>query len=485
MQHEGCPRISMNILPSRVIDVEKMCLHETEGRETGNYVALSYCWGGDQKVKTTKENIASKKISIELENLPRTLQDAIQICRQLAIRYLWIDALCIIQNNDDDKAGELSQMALIYNRATLVVSASRAESVYDGFLADIKVYPAEAIMLPARFSTTCEGEIGIIKVSTENSGLEPINKRGWTYQEISLASRALIYTNQGIIWQCNAVWDRLVYDGIQMNSHPSEDMVVAYKEFRAGPFQAIEWDQAVRIYTLRSLTCPDDRLEALAGLATVAAEMWNSRYYAGLWEYDMARQLGWRVDNSALFYDWKWLKPQDPSWSWASVDAPVCDVVLFVRSETPRGARVISCEVTLAHPENPFGQVLSGRLTLEGFMVEAQYAEPSWLDDTCMDLDGEPINEEDLDGMWCLLLGCAPDNGMGDPLPQWDGIFLASLPDGTFQRLGVFRQDLERQHVLYDEEGFDEHYAELQGEKAIGPAAEFPMEGSRRTVVIV
>ena len=102
------------------------------------------------------------------------------------------------------------------------------------------------------------------------------------FQEISLASRALIYKNQGIIWQCNAVWDRLVYDDIQMNSHPSEDMVVAYKESRAGPFQAIEWDQAVRIYTLRSLTCPDDRLEALAGLATVTAEMWNSRYYAGL-----------------------------------------------------------------------------------------------------------------------------------------------------------------------------------------------------------
>ena len=153
MQHEGCPRISMNILPSRVIDVEKICLHETEGRETGNYVALSYCWGGDQKMKTTKENIASKKISIKLEHLPRTLQDAIQVCRQLAIRYLWIDALCIIQDNDDDKTRELSQMALIYNRATLVVSASRAQSVYDGFLVDIKGYPAEAIMLPARFST--------------------------------------------------------------------------------------------------------------------------------------------------------------------------------------------------------------------------------------------------------------------------------------------------------------------------------------------
>lgn len=113
MQHEGCPYSSMSLLPSRLIDVEKMCLNETEGRETGTYVALSYCWSGEQKVKTTEEIITLSKISIKLENLPWTFQDAIQVCRQLAIRYLWIDALCIIQDNDDDKARNLSLMALI------------------------------------------------------------------------------------------------------------------------------------------------------------------------------------------------------------------------------------------------------------------------------------------------------------------------------------------------------------------------------------
>ena len=109
-------------------------------------------------------------------------------------------------------------------------------------------------------------------------------------------------------------------------------------------------------------------------------------------------------------------------------------------------------------------------------MVEEQYAEPSWLYDTCMGSDSEPVNEEDIDGMWCLLLGYAPDNGMMDPLPQWDGIFLASLPDGTFQRLGVFRQDLDRWNFDYGEEAFHEYYAELEGEKVIGTEAEFPRE---------
>jgi len=63
--------------------------------------------------------------------------------------------------------------------------------------------------------------------------------------------------------------------------------------------------------------------------------------------------------------------------------------------------------------------------------------------------------------------------------------FLTSLPDGTFQRLGAFRQDLDRWNFNLGEVEFDEYYAELQGEKAIGPEAELPMERSRRTVVIV
>jgi hypothetical protein len=486
MQHEGCPRGKVNILPSRVIDVEIMCLHETEGRETGTYAALSYCWGGDQLVKTTSANIPSKRSGIALEGLPQTLQDAVQVCRQLTIRYLWIDALCIIQDDESDKAREISQMALIYNRATLVIAASRAKSVYDGFLADIEVHPEGAIMLPARFSKTCEGEIGILKVPMESSGREPLNQRGWTYQEISLASRALIYTEGGIIWQCNTIFDRLAFDGIQMGSHPSEDLVVATKEFEAGTLQRVEWDQVVRIYTLRSLTYPDDRLEAVAGIAAIAAPLWNSRYYAGLWEQDMEIQLGWRLDDSALLYDWKWREPQAPSWSWASVDGPVCNVVQFVRSETPRGARVISCEVTLAYPENSFGRVLSGRLTIEAFLVQARQANPSWLADTRMDSNAKSVKEEDLDDIWCLLLGCAPDNGMeADEFPQWDGLLLSCLPDGTFKRLGHFRQDLDRENWMDDEVSFDEYYSELEDEQLLGPEARFPVGGSRRTVIIV
>jgi hypothetical protein len=489
IQHEECPRGKVNLLPSRVIDVETMRLCKTGERETGTYAALSYCWGGDQLMKTTSHNISSKMRGIALEDLPPTQRDAVEVCIQLKIQYLWIDALCIIQDDKNDVAREISQMGMIYSRATLVIAASRAKSVYDGFLAEIVDYSQEAIMLPARFSPTCEGEIGILEVPMECSGREPLNQRGWTYQEISLASRALIYTDGGIIWQCNAFFDRWAFDGMQMGSHPSADLVLISKELRAGPLQRDIWDQLVRIYTLRTLTDLNDRLEALAGIAAMAASLWNSRYYAGLWEQDMESQLGWRLDKAEISDDWQLCGIKGPSWSWASVNGPVCNVVQWVRSEAPGGAKIISCEVTPTRHENPFGQVLSGRLTIEAFLIQERYADPSWLVDTCMDSDAKCQNEDDICDLWCLLLGCAPDNGMEpDGLPQWDGLLLKCLPDGTFKRLGHFSQDLDRELNEFwsdDKMGFEEYYAKLKDEQSLGSKARFPVKGSRRTVVIV
>ncbi|KAH8807415.1 heterokaryon incompatibility protein-domain-containing protein [Xylogone sp. PMI_703] len=488
-QHESCSRSKIGLLPSRVIDIEMMCLYETEKGETGTYAALSYCWGGDQEVKTTRANISSKKRGIATETLPQTLQDAVHVCMQLRIRYLWIDALCIMQGDEDDVAREISQMANIYNRATVVIAASRAKTVHDGFLADIGDYFSRPIMLPARCSATCEGYLGIIPVPTERSEDEPLNQRGWACQEISLARRALIYTEGGVIWQCNALFDRLAFDGIQIGSHPSEDLAVVAKELREGVFQEMLWDQLVKTYTLRSLTDPDDRLPALAGIAAIAAPMWNSRYYGGLWEHNMEGQLGWRLDKGAIragLTDYTWSSLEAPSWSWASVYGPVWNVASFNRSETPRGVKIISCQVTPAHPENPLGRVTAGRLTVEAFLVHARYADPSWLDDTCIDSDGTSATDEDLSKMWCLLLGCAAHNGMGpNDYPQWHGLLVSRLSDGSFKRLGHFSQDLDYENWLDEDEDFEEIYAELEARNAVGLDARFPTEGRRRRVVLV
>jgi len=151
-------------------------------------------------------------------------------------------------------------------------------------------------------------------------------------------------------------------------------------------------------------------------------------------------------------------------------------------------AQVMSCEVTPAHRENQFGRVLCGRLTIEAYLIKATHADLSWLADTCMDLDARSAKEDDYSKLWCLLLGCAPSNSMGtDGIPQWYGLLLSRLHDGTFKRLGCFSQDLDPDPDPWSdgEVSTEEYIAILKDEQSLGPEAKFPEGGQRRTVVIV
>ena len=100
--------------------------------EIGEYVALSYYWGGPQAVLTRIANIASNKQALPLDNFPPTLQNAIQVTKRLGSSCLWIDALCIIQDSTEDKAIEINKMGSIYRNATLTIFAANASSVNEG-----------------------------------------------------------------------------------------------------------------------------------------------------------------------------------------------------------------------------------------------------------------------------------------------------------------------------------------------------------------
>lgn len=78
--------------------------------ETGYYACLSYCWGGAQEYMTTRATLQSYVESLNLSSLAKTIQDAIKVTRMLHLRYLWIDALCIIQDDPDGKQKEMAYM---------------------------------------------------------------------------------------------------------------------------------------------------------------------------------------------------------------------------------------------------------------------------------------------------------------------------------------------------------------------------------------
>jgi hypothetical protein len=98
------------------------------------YIALSYCWGGAQKVVTRTDNIEAHKRYLPMDALSQSIVDAITVCRNLNFRYLWGDALCIVQDDEKEKLADIALMHEIYKKATVTIVAASAKSAEEGFL---------------------------------------------------------------------------------------------------------------------------------------------------------------------------------------------------------------------------------------------------------------------------------------------------------------------------------------------------------------
>src|SRR5690606_33344547 len=137
--HEACKRARTSHnrpLPKRVIYVGpednagiQLLVTETDipGLGSGEppvYLALSHCWGGSVHLDTRKATVAQRRANITWESLPPTFKDAVTVTRRLGFEYVWIDSLCIIQDDEKDWVNEAAKMASIYEGATIVLAAT-------------------------------------------------------------------------------------------------------------------------------------------------------------------------------------------------------------------------------------------------------------------------------------------------------------------------------------------------------------------------
>ncbi|KAH0565009.1 hypothetical protein GP486_001607, partial [Trichoglossum hirsutum] len=133
--HSNCPKPTDNYMPTRLVEISshtdqyRLKLQESKGSVTEPYVALSYCWGGDQPFKLTQKWLNEWIVDIPRDELPQTIKDAVAVCQKLGIRFFWVDSICIIQDDANDKAVEIAQMPHIYRNSTVTVAASRAATV--------------------------------------------------------------------------------------------------------------------------------------------------------------------------------------------------------------------------------------------------------------------------------------------------------------------------------------------------------------------
>jgi Heterokaryon incompatibility protein (HET) len=198
-QHQRCKITGDQQLPTRILDVGRSRSDEIVLRETvnqnGRYLCLSYCWGGEKFINTTRENIESHKKRIPWAMMPRTFQDAVEIARELEINYIWIDALCIVQDDRQDWEREAAKMAAIYHNSFLTIAATAAASPMAGLFcthAQINI-SSVSVQLVHHFPNS---------PTDDTSNRFPLLGRAWTYQERMLAPRVLHFGQKEIVWEC-------------------------------------------------------------------------------------------------------------------------------------------------------------------------------------------------------------------------------------------------------------------------------------------
>ncbi|KAK3331808.1 hypothetical protein B0T19DRAFT_472826 [Cercophora scortea] len=324
------------------------------------YTALSYCWGQGvrDKIELRQHTLATLLTSMPEDNLTRAHQDAIRFTRALGIRYLWIDALCIIQGDPADWARESKRMGSVYGGAQLTIIASRAADCADGFLANTYrstpndqnlplPCPLPCGVSPVTRSGPAMGTVYVTPPRSTTGG--PVDARGWCFQESLLAHRAVSFGTEQLLYSCRAA--KRYEDG-------ERTLISSAGSFRrlAGPDPGTKptvlraWYAMLQNFSARALTEPHDVFACIASLALIAHRVVGWRYLAGLWEGDMPRGLVWR-SQFRYFLPIKtetvWPRASGfrqgekkgeavrraPSWSWASVSGPVVWPAAVLRRE--------------------------------------------------------------------------------------------------------------------------------------------------------
>lgn len=199
-------------LPTRLIDIghqpdSKIKLYETrpDDKTDLKYIALSHQWGdptASNHFRTTTQNYAAHLNNIDFYKLPDTFKDAVTITRDMGIRYLWIDSICIIQGPDGDFNTESQKMEDVFSSAYCVIAASCARDQWDGFL---KNRPESDSRRFATFRKGGDPPFYVCQFLDDFNAdvLEgPLNKRGWVLQERVLARRTIFFTDKQIYWEC-------------------------------------------------------------------------------------------------------------------------------------------------------------------------------------------------------------------------------------------------------------------------------------------
>ncbi|KAH8742398.1 heterokaryon incompatibility protein-domain-containing protein, partial [Hyaloscypha finlandica] len=308
-------------------------------------------------------------------------QHAIDISRNLRLRYLWVDALCIIQDSDDDWKVEAAKMGSIYARSYLTIAADSARDASEGCFSireelQVSFYESKGTVEGGRESVLY---VPVDKVRNQprqgERRQDPLSKRGWTLQERILSPRILHYTSHQIYWECRS------------RPRIEDEPITLLCESPLWWFPTPKTRGLVRCLNLngtrdkvlsvcRKLSVSTDMLPAISGLARLVNSTINSEYLAGMWRDGLEWALLWfrtASENPPARSSSQRPEPEKyvaPSWSWASIASPV-DWRLNIQYQYPDVLPRFAIEETAVKlaGDDPFGIVESCSLRIRGVVL--------------------------------------------------------------------------------------------------------------------
>jgi len=431
-KHQLCVQAE-SPLPTRVLDLsgDDPVLVDTAGK-AAPYTILSYCWGAKHPPTTMLGTEAQMRSRIKFSELPATFKDAITITRDLGLRYLWIDSLCIIQDSINDWNLEAAQMKQYYRGAYLTISALSAADSYEGILQQRQSHVPHIKWLNSN-NVHVRPKLPSMGQVFENAIL---NKRGWTMQERLLSTRIIHFGTHELFWECATctrregsagesslddarfiretdtdlhskrllsmldVPEKMSNSSVPEGFSPSVlDTNMAEKADAA----MSSWRNVVTQYSSRDLSYSTDKLPAVSGLASVVHGISNYTYLAGCWKEDLLSFL-WlaaepKTGHFPFYYDpletYRRLEtnsnfiiyvPKDgivfsptaqgyraPTWSWVSVEGLFCffDADHELGPVAELDAKIVDGDVQLSS-RDPFGRVTGGQLTISAVVADAR-----------------------------------------------------------------------------------------------------------------
>jgi hypothetical protein len=328
-KHDCCATSSDVPLPSRVIELNpqknpgRPRLLATKGLN-GQYATMSYCWGTHSNHLLRTSNIDKFSEGLDMDALPQTIIDAITVAKSIPVDYLWVDALCIIQDSNEDKVIQLTKMEEIYRNSLVTIVAASADKVSGGFLQprsdeptvnhDCRLWTHRRTgtdgtsklpwTVPFRIKNGVFGAMTLKCVGCEieyEEGKEPINTRAWTLQEQLMSQRALIYASHTLQWRCKA-GTRNLGDSLHQHKYESGSLQALSKPTLTPRESLLRWLRIVERYGPRKASFPSDKLPAIAGIAKEFSNSLGPHYYAGLWGGNkLVLQLGWYVERLLVY----------------------------------------------------------------------------------------------------------------------------------------------------------------------------------------